>query len=130
MNFIYTGDEKVLMINIIVNNQNKAYNAWYEEKTNVDEIKDIIKTQKTLEQYEKEESFIKIKKYISFTFSIPIENILVKDIVKISSNEYSFTYVNIVTNEKFTIHAKFEVKTNSIIVIKHQEQVSASIQTI
>ena len=51
MNFIYTGDVKVLMISIVVNNQNKAYNTWYEEKTNADEIKDMIKTQKTLEQY-------------------------------------------------------------------------------
>ena len=55
---------------------------------------------------------------------------LVKDIVKVNNNEYSFTYINVVTNEKFVIHAKFDVKTNTVIIIKRQESVSVSLQTI
>ena len=51
MKFIYTGERKVIIIEIVVNSQNKPYQIWYEEKSNVEEIKQLIQETKQNEIY-------------------------------------------------------------------------------
>lgn len=119
MKFIYTGEKKVIMIEIVVNNQMKPYTIWYEEKTNVEEIKSLLEGIKKDEQYEKETAFIAIHQYIATQAQVAFNNIKINNVTKIADSEYSFTYINVVTNEKFEYRGQWNFQTKTVVVIKN-----------
>jgi hypothetical protein len=86
MKFIYTGEKKVIMIEIVVNSLLKPYTIWYEEKTNVEEIKALLEEIKKDEQYEKETAFISIHQYIANQAQVAFSDIKIKNVTKIAES--------------------------------------------
>lgn len=62
--FIYIGEEKAIIINVVVTNKLYPYIVWMEERTEVSEIVAIVEKSQNVEKLLKEESFLKIKMYI------------------------------------------------------------------
>ena len=62
--FIYVGDEKAILLNVVVTNKLYSYLVWMEERQEVEEIKQLIEKSEMVEKLQKEETFLLIKEHI------------------------------------------------------------------
>ena len=68
--FIYIGDERAMIINVVVTNKLYSYTIWTEEREEVSQIEAIVDRSETVERLAKEEGFSLIERHIQDVFGL------------------------------------------------------------